>query len=135
MLSRRRIVPLPIVLLVLMLAAPAFAQAPATSTPQPAAKAAKPAPTLNADAFSLPPSAYAPGTFDYKPPQTGSSSGFKPGRFDLGSSVLQLDTKRQEPDTRVGIETMDPKLLGGIRKDESSPLPNYFGMTLSKPLN
>lgn len=113
-------------LILLMLAAPAGAQEPA----------APPNPNLSADAFRLPSSAYdtskpaksrAPAT-----PET-----FKPGQFNLGdSSVLQFDTKRQAPDTRVGIESIDPKRLGGISKDDtSSPLPNYFGMTLSKPLN
>jgi hypothetical protein len=100
---------------------------------EPAPKGA--APVLNADTFRLPSSAY-----DTTRPHAGRtepapSAGFNPGRFDLGDSVLQLDTKRQFPDTRVGIEAVDPKRLGGISKDTSSPLPNYFGMTLSKPLN
>jgi hypothetical protein len=109
-----------------LLAAPACAQAPAAP--------AKSAPALDADAFRLPPSAYDAGKFDYTPPKT-DTGGFQPGRFQLGTSILQLDTKRQEPSNRVGIEAVDPKLLGGISKDDSSPLPNYFGMTLSKPLN
>jgi hypothetical protein len=101
-----------------------------------AAQRAKPEPaaTLDAKTFSLPPSAFDKNKFNYAPPQPGAS-GFDPGRVDLGSSVLQFDTKRQQPDTRVGIEALDPKRLGGISKDDSTPLPNYFGMTLSKPLN
>jgi hypothetical protein len=110
-------------------AAPAVAQESATQAPT-----ETPATTLDAKTFSLPPSAYDKGTFNYKPPQPGSG-GFDPGRFDLGSSVLQFDTKRQQPGTQVGIEALDPKRLGGISKDDSTPLPNYFGMTLSKPLN
>jgi hypothetical protein len=94
----------------------------------------EPATTLDAKTFSLPPSAFDKNKFNYAPPQAGAS-GFDPGRFDLGSSVLQFDTKRQQPGTQVGIEALDPKRLGGISKDDSSPLPNYFGMTLSKPLN
>lgn len=108
----------------LALALPAHAQQPA-----------QPAPALNADMFKLPSSANDASKFNYAPPKTETGN-FNPGRFDLGSSVLQLDTKRQEPDSRVGIEALDPKQLGGISKeDNSSPLPNYFGMTLSKPLN
>jgi len=112
--------------LLLVVAASAGAQEPAKNT--------RPAPALNADTFRLPPSAYSANKFDYTPPRT-DKGGFNPGQFQLGSSVLQLDTKRKEPDTRVGIEAVDPSLLGGIRKDDDSALPHYFGMTLSKPLN
>ena len=115
------------VLVLLAVAAPAGAQ-------QPAPSAAQPAPPLSADTFKMPPSAYDTGKFDYTPPRA-DGGGFNPGRIDLGSSVLQLDTKRQGPDNRVGIEAVDPKRLGDISKDNSSPLPNYFGMTLTKPLN
>ncbi|MFN3656478.1 MAG: hypothetical protein ACK4UO_04380 [Pseudolabrys sp.] len=121
--SLRSIFPLAILL---MLAVPAGAQHPAKAPNQ-----GKPA--LNADAFKLPPSAYDAGKFDYTAPQR-ESGGFAPGRFDLGDSMLQLNTKRQVPDTRVGIEAMDPKSLGGLRKDEPT-LPNYFGMTLTRPLD
>jgi hypothetical protein len=100
---------------------------------EPAPKGA--APVLNADTFRLPDSAYDTTKPHPKRATPAPSEGFNPGRFDLGDSVLQLDTKRQLPDTRVGIEAVDPKRLGGITKDTSSPLPNYFGMTLSKPLN
>jgi len=110
-------------LMLLAAATPAGAQNPA--------KDAKAGPTLNADLFKLPQSGTQ--SFDYTPPQM-NSGGFSPGRIDLGSSVLQLDTKHPQPDHPVGIETMDPKLLGGIRKDDPT-VPNYFGMTLSKPLN
>ena len=113
-------------LVLLATAAPAGAQQPA-----PAAPAA--APALSADAFKVPPSAYGTGKFDYTPP-SADGGGFNPGRIDLGSSVLELDTKRATPDSRVGIEAVDPKLLGGISKDNTSPLPSYFGMTLTKPL-
>jgi hypothetical protein len=113
-------------LLVAIAATSAGAQEPAKTTKQP--------PALNADAFRLPPSAYGVGKFDYTPPRA-EGGGFQPGRFDLGSSVLQLDTKRREPDTRVGIEAVEPSLLGGISKEDDSALPHYFGMTLSKPLN
>ena len=112
-----------------MLAAPAWAQ----DRPQNRSQETKTAPALNADAFKVPPSAFDTGKFDYTPPATDSGS-FHPGRFKLGSSVLQLDTKRQGPANRVGIEAVDPALLGGIRKDEPT-LPHYFGMTLTKPLN
>jgi hypothetical protein len=112
----------PVVILAVIIAA-ARAQDPA--------KDAKPA--LNADTFKLPASAYDPGKFNYDPPKA-DAGGFAPGRVDLGSSVLQFDTKEKGPGNRVGIETVDPSLLGGIRKDEPT-LPHYFGMTLSKPLN
>ncbi len=115
------------VLVLLAIAAPAGAQ-------QPAPGAAQPAPALSPEMFKLPPSAYDAGKFEPTPAQT-NSGGFNPGRIDLGSSVLELDTKRKEPDTRVGIEAVDPKRLGGISKDNSSPLPSYFGLTLTKPLN
>ena len=112
---------------VVMVVAPAAAQDPAGSGVQSQ-------PALNADAFRLPSSAY--NTTKPKPHRTAPApDSFKPGQFDLGDSMLQLDTKRVEPSTRVGIEAIDPKRLGGITKDSSSPLPNYFGMTLSKPLN
>lgn len=111
-------------LMLLAAATPASAQQP---------KNAKTAPALNADMFKLPPAAHETQTFDYGLPQM-NGGGFSPGRFDLGSSVLQLDTKHPQPDHPVGIETVDPKLLGGIRKDDPT-VPNYFGMTLSKPLN
>jgi hypothetical protein len=114
------------VLALLLAVAPAVAQEPVAQ--------GKPDTKLDAKTFDLPPSAYDTGKFSYAPPKV-ESGGFNPGRVDLGSSVLQLDTKRQEPSTRVGIETIDPKLLGGISKDNSSALPHYFGMTLSKPLN
>ena len=112
-------------LMLLAAATPASAQNPA--------KDAKAGPALNADMFKLPPSASGTQSFDYGPPQM-NSGGFSPGRFDLGSSVLQLDTKHPQPDHPVGIETVDPKLLGGLRKDDPT-VPNYFGMTLTKPLN
>ena len=111
----------------LLLALPAVAQEPVA--------AGKPSqPTLDADAFRLPSSAYDTTQIHSKRAAPSTQS-FKPGQFDLGDSMLQLDTKRVEPSTRVGIEAIDPKRLGGITKDSSSPLPNYFGMTLSKPLN
>ncbi|HXD46083.1 MAG TPA: hypothetical protein VN655_13210 [Pseudolabrys sp.] len=111
------------------MAAPAAAQDPGAPDAN-----AKPVTTLKPETFSLPPSAYDTGKFNYTPPQPGSG-GFNPGRVDLGDSVLQFNAKRDEPANRVGIEAIDPKRLGGITKDSSSPLPNYFGMTLSKPLN
>jgi len=111
-----------------MLAAPAGAQQAAT-------QGTAAAPKFDADAFRLPSSAYDTTKPGHVAPRPGPEN-FKPGQFDLGDSVLQLDTKRQAPDSRVGIEALDPKRLGGISKDDSSsPLPNYFGMTLSKPLN
>ncbi|MGN6573841.1 MAG: hypothetical protein ACTHLO_20730 [Pseudolabrys sp.] len=112
---------------VVMVVAPAAAQDPAGSGVQSQ-------PALNADAFRLPSSAY--NTTKPKSHRTAPApDSFKPGQFDLGdSSVLQFDAKRDGPSNRVGIETMDSKQLGGIRRDDSKPL-NYFGMTLSKPLN
>lgn len=107
--------------------------AAASASAQEPAKSAQTGPALNADMFKLPPAALGTRTFDYDPPQMNSDS-FGPGRFDLGSSVLQLDAKHPQPNHPVGIEAVDPKLLGGIRKDDPT-LPNYFGMTLSKPLN
>ena len=118
----------PVVALLAMAAAAA-----AQDTAAPDAKQ-KPVTTLKPETFALPPSAYDTNKFNYTPPQPGSG-GFNPGRFDLGDSVLQFNAKRDRPDSRVGIEAIDPKRLGGISKDDSSPLPNYFGMTLSKPLN
>ena len=122
---------MPLVAIVLLAAA-----ATSAGAEEPAVQGAKPQPatTLDAKTFSLPPSASDKAKFNYMPPQAGAR-GFDPGRFDLGSSVLQFDTKRQQPGTQVGIEALDPKRLGGISKDDSTPLPNYFGMTLSKPLN
>jgi len=114
-------------LIVLMLAAPAVAQEPAAASKQGQ-------PSLDADAFRLPSSAYET-TKPHSRRIAPAPESFKPGQFDLGDSTLQLDTKRQAPDSRVGSEAIDPKRLGGITKDSSSPLPNYFGMTLSKPLN
>ena len=87
---------------------------------------------LNADAFRLPSDAYETSKVDRRKERTGAEP-VKPGQFDLGDSVLQLDARRNSP-SGVGIEAIDPKRLGGIRRDDSKPL-NYFGMTLSKPLN
>ena len=116
-------------LIVLMLVLPAGAQ-------EPAANGTAQGPALDADAFRLPSAAYDTSRPKTAPAARPAAEGFNPGRFDLGDSVLQFDTKRQVPDTRVGSEAIDPKRLGGISKDDtSSPLPNYFGMTLSKPLN
>lgn len=116
------------VLFVVVLAAPAGAQEPAAARKQSQ-------PTLDPDAFRLPSSAYDTTKPMSRRAATAAPEGVKPGQFDLGDSLLQLDTKRQQPESRVGIEALDPKRLGGISKDDSSPLPNYFGMTLSKPLN
>jgi hypothetical protein len=119
----KRVLP---VLGLMMLASPAGAQEPAAGS--------KPSsPSLNADTFRLPSSAYDTTRPSYVAPQPDIQA-VKPGQFDLGDSMLQFDAKRNEPTNRVGIEAIDPKRLGGIRKDESTPL-NYFGMTLSKPLN
>lgn len=124
--SLRRLVP---VVAILATVAAAAAQEPAARGDK-----AKPVTTLKPDTFALPPSAYDTNKFNYTPQQPGNG-GFNPGRVDLGDSVLQFNAKRDDPANRVGIEAIDPKRLGGITKDTSSPLPNYFGMTLSKPLN
>src|SRR5690242_10117992 len=123
---------LPVLLATLAVVAAAAAAA-AQDTAAPDGKA-RPVTTLKPDTFALPPSAYDTTRFNYTPPQPGGD-GFNPGRVDLGDSVLQFNAKRDQPASRVGIEAIDPKRLGGIAKDSSSPLPNYFGMTLSKPLN
>jgi hypothetical protein len=112
-------------LIVLMLAAPAAAQ-------EPGAAAKQSQPSLDADTFRLPSSAYSTTKPNIHRPAPAPES-LKPGQFDLGDSMLQLDARRYTP-SGVGIEAIDPKRLGGIRRDDSKPL-NYFGMTLSKPLN
>ena len=116
------------VLFVVVLAAPAGAQEPAAARKQSQ-------PTLDPDAVRLPSSAYDTTKPMSRRAATPAPEGVKPGQFDLGDSLLQLDTKRQQPDSRVGIEAVDPKRLGGISKDNSSPLPSYLGLTLTKPLN
>ena len=95
------------------------------------AAAQQPNKALDADALKVPSPAHNSGKFSA--PQFDIGGG-KPGQFDLGGSTLQLNTKRQAPDTRVGIEAMDPSTLGGLRKEEPT-LPNYFGMTLTKPID
>ena len=95
----------------------------------PSASGAPAKPALNADSFRLPSDAYDTHKVERRKQQPGTEP-IKPGQFDLGDSVLQLDARRNLP-SGVGIEAIDPKRLGGIRRDDSKPL-NYFGMTLSK---
>jgi hypothetical protein len=112
-----------------------FVLAASAGAQQPAGQGDSAKPALSADTFKLPSWAYDTTKPNLSRAKPGPEN-FNPGRFDLGDSVLQFDTKRQPSGSRVGIEAIDPKRLGGISKDDTtSPLPNYFGMTLSKPLN
>src|SRR3569623_91586 len=84
------------------------------------ASPAPPSSNLNADAFRLPSSAYDTSK-PYRGPAATTPEAFKPGQFDLGdASVLQFDARRTPP-SGVGIEAIDPKRLGGIRRDDSKP--------------
>ena len=107
--------------------------------PASAQDAAKPedssAQALKPGTFTLPPSAYDVSKFRYDPP-VDSTSGFElPNRVDLGASSLKFDAGRKEPTNKVGIEAVNPAQLGDIQKQRSTVLPNYLGLTLSKPLN
>jgi len=103
-----------------------------------AQEAAKPAdnsaPALKPGTFTLPPSAYDTSGFRYEPPSDPSKS-FGLPKVDLGQSTLKFDAGRKEPTNRVGIEALSPTQLGDIQKQQSTILPNYLGLTLSKPLN
>jgi hypothetical protein len=110
--------------------APAWAQDPAKQT----TKATEgPAPALKPGTFTLPPSALDTSGFRYDPPT--DSKGFGLPKVDLGQSTLQFDASRKEPANRVGIEALTPSQLGDIQKQQSTVLPNYLGLKLSKPLN
>ena len=117
----------PVVLLLASVVAPAWAQDPA----KPEA-----APALKPGTFSLPPSAYDTNSFHYEAPADPSAGFSLPNRVDLGASTLKFDAGRKEPTNKVGIEAVDPTLLGDInKKPQSTIVPNYLGLTLSKPLN
>ena len=93
------------------------------------------APAVTPGTFTLPPSAYDMSKFRYDPP-TDPSAGFSlPNQVDLGASTLKFDASRKEPANKVGIEAVNPTQLGDIQKQQSTVLPNYLGLTLSKPLN
>lgn len=115
------------VLLTCMIA-PVWAQ-DATKPAENSATALKPG------TFALPPSAYDTSKFRYDPP-TDPSAGFSlPDTVDLGASTLKFDAGRKGPTNKVGIEAVNPAQLGDIQKPQSTVLPNYLGLTLSKPLN
>ena len=93
------------------------------------------APAVKPGTLALPPSAYDTSKFRYDPP-TDPSAGFSlPNQVDLGASTLKFDASRKAPTNRVGIEAVNPAQLGDIQKQQSTVLPNYLGLTLSKPLN
>jgi hypothetical protein len=103
---------------------------------QDAAKPAEnPAFALKPGTFTLPPSAYDTSKFRYDPPPDPASGFNLPNRVDLGASTLKFDAGRKEPTNKVGIEAINPSQLGDIQKQQSTVLPNYLGLTLSKPLN
>lgn len=60
-----------------------------------------------------------------------------PDRVGLGSHVLRLDTSRKQTDftPRLGGDGTQSGPLTGLTNKKSTPLPNYFGLTLSTPLN
>ena len=93
------------------------------------------APPLNLDKFALPPSAYDTSKFRYEAPPDPTAGFAPPNRVDLGASTLKFDAGRKEQNNKVGIEAVNQSLLGGIQKQQRSTLPNYLGLTLSKPLN
>ena len=93
------------------------------------------APALKPGTFTLPPSAYDTSKFRYDPPSDPASGFNLPNRVDLGTSTLKFDAGRKEPTNKVGIEAVNPTQLGDIQKQQSTVLPNYLGLTLSKPLN
>jgi hypothetical protein len=101
--------------------------------------AAKPAdaaaPAVKPGTFALPPSAYDTSKFRYDPPADPGAGFTMPNRVDLGSSTLKFDAGRKEPANKVGIEALNPAQLGDLQKQQSTVLPNYLGLTLSKPLN
>jgi hypothetical protein len=92
-------------------------------------------PALQSRTFKLPPSAYDTSKFRYDPPADPSAGFSLPGSVDLGASTLKFDAGRKGPANKVGIEAVNPAQLGDIQKQQSTVLPNYLGLTLSKPLN
>ena len=111
--------------------APAWAQDPAKETTKTADASA---PALKPGTFTLPPSALDTSGFRYDPP-SDPAKGFGLPKVDLGQSTLQFDASRKGPANKVGIEALSPTQLGDIQKQQSTVLPNYLGLTLSKPLN
>jgi hypothetical protein len=102
---------------------------------QDAAKPADPSTTdLKTGTLALPPSAVDTSGFRYDPPSAPVKDFGLPS-VDLGASTLKFDAGRKEPTNRVGIEAVNPAQLGDIQKQQSTVLPNYLGLTLSKPLN
>ncbi|HWE77824.1 MAG TPA: hypothetical protein VG270_04795 [Pseudolabrys sp.] len=93
------------------------------------------APALKPGTFTLPPSNYDMSKFRYDPPSDPTSGFNAPNQVDLGTSTLKFDAGRKEPTNKVGIEAVNPTQLGDIQKQQSTVLPNYLGLTLSKPLN
>jgi hypothetical protein len=53
-------------------------------------------------------------------------------RIDLGGSTLNFEGDRKPPDNRLGAETFEP---GTLMSRKSRKLgPNYFGLSIKKPL-
>jgi hypothetical protein len=80
----------------------------------------------------------APGFETPVTPEPENDKGAKlelPTQFDLGTSQLRFDAKRDDPIPRIGIDAVDPTVLNpGLPQAKDSPLkPNYFGFTLSTP--
>jgi hypothetical protein len=116
---------------VAVLLACAIAPASAQDAAKPADNSAQ---TIKPGTFALPPSAYDVSKFRYDPP-TDPTSGFSMPSVEVGASTLKFDASRKDPPNKVGIETLSPTQLGDLQKQRSTVLPNYLGLTLSKPLN
>jgi hypothetical protein len=123
-----------IILSFVMLLACASAPVWAQDTAKPA-DASTSTPALKPGTFTLPPSAYDTSKFRYDPPADPGAGFSMPNRVDLGASTLQFDAGRKDPSNKVGIETLNATQLGDLQKQRSTIVPNYLGLTLSKPLN
>jgi len=108
---------------------------------------AAPASQFNYDAFKVPYStptydvAPPPGKFsDRKPdfrktdPDGAGSQIALPNKMDLGKYQLELNVKRNDANSRPQIDSGETANINStMPQQKQSPVPNYFGLTLTAP--